>query len=479
MGMSFSCLRATKEQAGTFSIRGMLLCVAIFLSTPVHAAEQGLSITIAPPLFQINLQPGETWSSGITVVNNNAYDLTLYAEPTSFEPSGESGRPVFLSTPTNNAEEIENASSTLARWITVPQNEISIKREKTYVLPITIQVPKDASPGGHYAAILIGNRAPQGSPVEGGSVNVTSSVASLIFLSVAGDVIEKGRIRDFVTEKSIYETPEANFSLRFENQGNVHLIPKGNIVIYNMFGKVRGNIPVNHQKNYGNVLPNSVRKFSFTWKSDASMWDIGRYRAEVTIGYGKEQKQSALGTTYFYVLPVVPLLQIVGGLLVLVFFVGWVLRLYIRRALALETAHLQVVHSSSNVAYTSQVEQNIVEAPRIKLGTLIQPIKAGLIDLRNVGTTPVREVVEPDVQAMYMPQRRPQQVEALTLGTFLYKYWLFFISVFVVGIGGFALSLFFEDVMTVSREYSFSELRPDGSEVDLAEDKNTTDDLEN
>ncbi|HCC04846.1 TPA: hypothetical protein DEP58_00895 [Patescibacteria group bacterium] len=440
-----------------------MCCVSIFSPTSLlFASEMGLSLTIAPPLFQINLQPGETWSSYITVVNNNQYDLSLFADPVLFRPSGESGSPVFI-TPTAESEE----SSTLAGWITVPQEAFSIVREQTYKLPLTITVPNDAAPGGHYAAILIGNRSPEGRGVEGNTVNVTSSIASLIFLSVSGDVIEKGQIRDFATEEMVYDTATAKLSLRFENKGNVHLIPQGNIVIYNMFGKVRGTIPINQQKDYGNVLPNSVRKFSFTWESDTGLWDIGRYKAEATIGYGKDAKQSALATTYFYVLPVVPLLQIVGGLLALVFFVGWVLRLYIRRALALETAHLQM-QGDFQTAHVPQSKYVATEVPRIKLGTLVQPIKAGLIDLRRVGT-PAREVIEPDVQAVYMSHHQ-QHTEVLTFGTFLYKYWLFFVSVVVVAFGGFVLSFFFEDVMTVTRDYSVTEVRPDGSTIELQEE---------
>src|SRR3989339_1676975 len=49
-----------------------LLALAPYGSV-LYAGEAGLSLTIAPPLIQINLQPGETWNSSISVVNNNAY----------------------------------------------------------------------------------------------------------------------------------------------------------------------------------------------------------------------------------------------------------------------------------------------------------------------------------------------------------------------------------------------------------------------
>jgi hypothetical protein len=423
----------------------------------VSAEESGMSLTIAPPIFQINLQPGETWSSSIAVVNNNPYDLTLFADPVLFKPSGESGSPVFISHPDEESPD----TSSLAHWITVPQGALEVLREQTYYLPLTISVPFDAPPGGHYAAVLIGNHAPEGSS-EGSNVSVTSSIAALIFLSVSGDVIEKGRIRDFVTEKSLYETAEATLSLRFENQGNVHLLPQGNIVIYNMFGKVRGTIPVNHHKDYGNVLPESIRKFSFTWESDAGLWDIGRYKAEATIGYGKDMKQTALATTYFYVLPIVPLLEIVAGLVTFFLFFGWALRLYIRRALAIESLRLGVSQSPQ-----APVESfaDVQEQPKLKLVTLVKPIQAGFVDLRRVRAPQVGDTVislKKNTSSDVLVQQ-----EVLNVGTFLRKYKFFFLFMVGVAIGSFGLSMYVADVMKASREYSVVEVRPDGSTVDL------------
>lgn len=423
----------------------------------VSAEESGMSLTIAPPIFQINLQPGETWSSSIAVVNNNPYDLTLFADPVLFKPSGESGSPVFISHPDEESPD----TSSLAHWITVPQGALEVLREQTYYLPLTISVPFDAPPGGHYAAVLIGNHAPEGSS-EGSNVSVTSSIAALIFLSVSGDVIEKGRIRDFVTEKSLYETAEATLSLRFENQGNVHLLPQGNIVIYNMFGKVRGTIPVNHHKDYGNVLPDSIRKFSFTWESDAGLWDIGRYKAEATIGYGKDMKQTALATTYFYVLPIVPLLEIVAGLVTFFLFFGWALRLYIRRALAIESLRLGV--SQSPQAPVESIV-DVQEQPKLKLVTLVKPIQAGFVDLRRVRAPQVGDTVislKKNTSSDVLVQQ-----EVLNVGTFLRKYKFFFLFMVGVAIGSFGLSMYVADVMKASREYSVVEVRSDGSTVDL------------
>ncbi len=428
----------------------VLLCffAQLFLFSKTVKAD-GMSITVAPPLFQVNLRPGETWSSGVSVVNNNKYDTKLYAETVLFEPSGESGKPNFVSIHESNGL---NGSSlrdgSIVDWITVPKTSFSIRREQTYVLPIAIDVPGDAPPGGHYAAILIGNKAPEDVD-NSNAVNVSSSIAVLLFVTVAGDVVEDGRIREFSTEKLFYEDANARFSLRFENRGNVHLLPRGSIMIYNMFGKERGNIPVNYSRDYGNVLPGSIRKFDFSWKSDSGLWDIGRYKAEATVSYGKDKKQTALATTYFYILPIIPLLQIFVGVLFLILFGMWSIKSYIKKALAIEALKNEINKIKE------QKTGNSTENVKLKLKTLAKPIQNGIIDLGHIRAKTHHDKQLRGVNNINGPR------------SFLYKYRFFFLFIALLLSSVFVLSLFFEDVMRSSRDYDVSELRSDGSVLPL------------
>jgi hypothetical protein len=434
-----------------------LVLLALWTNT-LHAQESGMTLTVTPPLIQVNLQPGEVWSSGIQVVNNNTYDITVFSEPVLFEPAGEDGRPRFKTAPGVEGEAGTPDPTTLAGWITVPREAQSIPPEQTITIPLTIQVPIDASPGGHYSAILIGNRAPEGVRGES-SVSVTSSIASLIFLRVAGTVIEDGRIRDFATEKMLYENAEAQLSLRFENQGNVHLQPRGEITIYNMFGKKRGSIAVNQSGDYGNVLPGSLRKFTYTWKADASTWDIGRYRAEATLGYGAESKSFAQATTYFYILPLIPLAEVLLGTLALILFIGWALRTYVRKAIALETRQLHqgAISSIEQGGVPDSVAVHPPVDPKVNLKTLMHPIHASFVDLRRVSRTDRRIEQTKRVEVVPAPSVHTAQ---LPMGEFLYRYRYFFIFVGVLGVAWVLASALFADVLTYERPYEVRTVTP-------------------
>lgn len=449
---------ATPRKDGRIVRAVFLLLLA--LSAGLTYAQEAMTLTVTPPLIQINLQPGETWTSGIQVVNGNPYDLTVYAEPVLFEPAGEDGRPRFKTPPGVGGESTMPDPTTLAGWLTLPRDGLSIPREQTITIPLSIHVPTDAAPGGHYAAVLIGNRAPEGARDES-SVSVTSSIASLIFLRVAGTVVEDGRIRDFSTEKMLYETPEAQLSLRFENQGNVHLQPRGDITIYNMFGKKRGFIPINQTGEYGNVMPGSIRKFTYNWKADAGLWDIGRYRAEATLGYGADSKSFAQASAIFYILPVLPLVEVLGGGIALVLFVGWALKTYIRRAISIETRHSEatVAPIIDEVAPALRSMPVEVQKPKLTLTTLIKPLQAGIVDLRSVaGNSELKQQTRPVAEHEYLQSR-----ERLALRTFLYQYRYFFAFILVIAVGWVVASALISDVLTYERPYEVHSVQEDGT----------------
>ena len=103
-------------------------------------------------------------------------------------------------------------------------------------VPFSIVVPPDASPGGHYAAILIGTGAPSVQPGIS-QVGVSSFISALIFVRVSGAVHESAAIQEFSTDRSFYENPDVRFTLQVKNNGDVHVRPVGIVQIYNVFGK--------------------------------------------------------------------------------------------------------------------------------------------------------------------------------------------------------------------------------------------------
>jgi hypothetical protein len=423
----------------------------LFVSVPLqaHAVDPSLSVTITPPLFQLSISPGQTWKSSIKVVNSNAYDVTYYAYPMDFAAQGESGQgslsPV-VDVPTDGSA----STYSLAQWVQISRDPIVVPQGKSYDIPFSVSVPMNAEPGGHYAALLVGTQPPLGKS-SGPSMKVSSFVSSLLFVKVEGSIQELGRIREFRPHVTLYQTPEARFLLRFENLGNTHLKPQGVITIYNMWGKKRGELVLNKESNFGNVLPKSIRKFEFSWTGDASLFDIGQYKAEVTLNFGDGDKQNVSATSYFWVVPVMPVAATLVSIVLFVLSMIWFIRRYIRQALAIEAQKAGIITSAA-----AHPVQSVSEGYIFK--TLIQPIREGVVDLRRVGVSAKPEPVE-QVQESTLEKVSRFKSGRISLLEFIKTYNLFFLFVGVLIAAGVVTYFFFAKVLVPERSFEIREVK--------------------
>ena len=324
------------------------------------SAQNSLVLSVSPTLFEMTANPNQTWSSSVRVINANPYPITVYADPVNFAPADESGQGTLLP-----ILESEAAGETLAEWISITQDEIEVPAEQTISVPFTISVPDSAAPGGHFAAILIGTRQPAGI-TDRPTVETSQVVTSLVFLRVSGDIVEAGSIREFTSDRQVYESADARFAIRFENTGNVHIQPQGEIEIRNMWGQERGIIPINKNSQFGNVLPESIRTYQYTWSTNWSLADIGRHAATVTLVYGENNRQFVDAVTYFWVIPWKLLLGtifVVGALVGLIVFA---IRLYVRRMLQL-----------------AGVTPELARTQKQTRASVVAPLQAGILDLRD------------------------------------------------------------------------------------------------
>lgn len=436
----FTNLEAAFKKVALFAV-----CATFAFSVaPAASANDSLSVTVTPPLFQLTISPGESWSSALRIVNNNSYDVTYYAQLMDMQASGEEGRSKFIPI-VNDPNDLSGQSYALAHWIHIGHDPILVRAGSTQDVPFSVQIPTTAEPGGHYAAILVGTE-PSGLHATGTLLKVSSYVSSLLFVRIKGDLVENGRIREFLTSQQLYQTPKANFTLRFENLGNTHVRPQGDITIYNMWGKERGKVLVNQDSdsNFGNVLPKSIRRFQFSWEGSNDPFDIGLYSAVVTLAYGDNGKQNVTGKTYFWVVPVVPVVIGLGSVILFFLLLVWFIRRYIRRALMLEQQKYGVVSTKPQQA------PSIVE-------TFIEPVRVGVVDLRNLSkaaptTAPVA------TRATQREREVEVEQEPRTAGQLLRKYRLFLFFIVVVLAGLLGAWIYFHTVLDGSKKFQITDV---------------------
>ena len=290
-------------------------------TTAQEGAGQGLEIS--PPVMALTADPGKTVKANILVRNVTSTDLVVTGESNDFVAAGEDGTPKVL------LGEDETSPYSIKDWITIPGKVTLVPREiKT--MNVAINVPADASPGGHYGVVRFTGTPPS---LEGQGVALTASLGSLILLSVSGDITQQLSIEEFSANKdgqtgTFFESLPINLVERLKNSGNVHERPAGAITIRNMFNKTVATFPYNPQARY--VLPDSTRKFEQTLNREliGDKRLFGKYTATLSVTYGEGNDKTADATLTFWIIPWKLILGVIAAIIIGFFLIRFAIRRY-------------------------------------------------------------------------------------------------------------------------------------------------------
>ena len=280
-----------------------LFCV-LYLPRILNAegGPSSSSVTVVPPRFELWGNPGEPVpEQSLRVTNETDSEATYAITVEDFGAQGEEGNVNLYD------DGQSNGSFSLAKWITVEPQSLTMGPKETKIVTYSINIPKNAEPGGRYASVVVnsGGRT----KVQGGAA-VSPRVVSLVLLRVSGDVKEEASIESFTAPK-YSETSPVNFDLRVKNSGRNHIKPKGTIIITNIFGKKVGEVQLNGE----NVLPGAIRKMTTEWKAGNAL--AGRYTATLAATYGeKNDKRLSTSVSFIVISKKTAVLYGVGMLLV-------------------------------------------------------------------------------------------------------------------------------------------------------------------
>ncbi len=299
-------------------------------------------MTIAPPVLDFTLNPGDVVKDVVRVTNNERSPFAIRPRLANFsaQPDDEiSGAPEF-----HPADEVRTGYE-LAPWIRLSGEEQTVGPDEIVNFPITIAVPKDAQPGSHFGAVQILAGDP-GTDLAGKNLGIERGVSVLIFIRVNGNAREELSVSRFGADRTFYSHLPAAFQVRLSNTGTTHLRPTGDIFVRNLFGHQVAALPVNPGPDFKAVLPDAARRFNTEWirrklPADTSEYRqqfinfaFGKYEATLVLNYGTNGRL-VTATTTFWVVPWLALLAAVLAAalltLVLILAIRGYNRLVIRR----------------------------------------------------------------------------------------------------------------------------------------------------
>lgn len=302
-------------------VAGSVTSIVLTGSHSVHAQASNSTIKITPIRSDIEVKPGESRQVQISVSNLTSSPLTMQLIENDFIAGDESGGPALVLDADTYAP-----THSLKRFMT-PLDNITVPAKQTQSVKVTIKVPENAQAGGYFGAV----RFVPVSPSSDGQISVGASAASLILLTVPGDVTEELELKDFsvkqgaVGGKVFRDDNSLNTSIRLENKGNIQIGPFGKVTV--MRGdKVVSETDFNHQQPRDVILPDSIRR----WDIPVEVEDKpGKYRILATIAYGQDNKTIEV-STIFWIIPlwlIISIISAVAGLMALM-IAAWV---YIKR----------------------------------------------------------------------------------------------------------------------------------------------------
>lgn len=274
----------------------------------------GQALEIAPPLITLTANPGQVINTTIQLRDITKSNLQVTNEIDDFVAAGEDGTPKILT------GDDSNNPFQLKHWIS-PLPAFTLTPNQIQKLPLSINIPKNASPGGHYGVIRFTGIAPQ---LKGTGVSLSASLGALVLLTVNGNLKHQLSVNGFSVSQNnkvgkVFQSTPLDFIVKLQNSGNIQEEPEGVITVYDMFGRNVASTNINLPPR--NVLPDSIRKFTspLDHTSLGNKKLFGLYHAKLLTRYGEGYAQTVTATTTFWVIPY-KLVAIIIILLILAFF---------------------------------------------------------------------------------------------------------------------------------------------------------------
>jgi hypothetical protein len=232
-----------------------LVIGAIFLLSPkAHAASTtGSYLTTSPISDNITILPGQRGSTTLEVQNNSSVSETITVKLDKFTPNGDLGE-ANITTP--------SVTDPSVSWVHFSTTSFVAQPGVWNTITMTINVPNYASLGYYYAVLFI-PKSSQTAPTTSDQIRGANAIFVLMDTNSSNEQRQL-TLTSFSSTSGLYQFLPATFQIKVKNNGNINLIPQGDVYISRSpNGKVIDTIDVN--SGLGNVLPDSSRLFSASW----------------------------------------------------------------------------------------------------------------------------------------------------------------------------------------------------------------------
>lgn len=229
-----------------------LVALAVMWPPPVSAAaaQSAGGIALSPFEQAINILPTDTDKVfNLTLTNHTNHLEELDLKTQDFGSLNDTGG-VLL-----EGSNSYTGRYGLASWLTLGTDTVILQPGESRTVPVTITNRADLQPGGHYGAVVASVNSLNDQ--SGNHVAINQRLLSLIFVDkVGGDHFALHL--DSIEQNGNWLHLPNDIILRFQNPGNIHVVPRGIVKLVSPGGSVVAQGLINDESAF--ILPETFRQ---------------------------------------------------------------------------------------------------------------------------------------------------------------------------------------------------------------------------
>jgi hypothetical protein len=266
-------------------------CLFIFFTfTQAYAAPLGIAVDQTSIAFDVDSGANEEFVIKVTNISDRSQEVFIGALDYAIGNNND----VRFDTDVDEENGIQ-------KWTSTDQSQITLSPQESRDIIFKFDVPETASVGSHRGAVFFRTALD-----DSGDVSVQGQIAVHVLVNVKGSTHASGRLNIF--DIPLFVIGEVAYEAEFENMGNIHYVPYGEVVVKNVFTKKEE--MYKYPKHF--VFPE--RSVLFSIKDELpSIFGLYRAQANFVDGEGVVRSRSdyAMGSLF-------PLVVIAAGVVSLI-----------------------------------------------------------------------------------------------------------------------------------------------------------------
>lgn len=273
-----------------------LVLLLLFVPAQLFASD----LSVRPFLLDVTMVPRESTTETI-VIRNNYTDrkATVYATVNEITVGTDGDIQEFM-TPV-----MTDRTNTPTSWIEISRGRTVIPPGESAEVPLKISTHPFAAPGEYHVFVGFVSASKRSAAEQTALAGNAPGV--IVKITVADERTDAMRITSMQVDRIVSRDDDRKVEITVQNAGDIESAPQGELIFYDSRGREVMAVPVNEVGE--SIAPNTEKTFITDIPfSD----DLGRYKANVNLLYGENQRANLYDTTSFFMLPLHYLLLLIG-----------------------------------------------------------------------------------------------------------------------------------------------------------------------